>query len=242
MSLRAQAGFLRGLRVRIIALLVAAVCGVVVIDLEGVHVSGVLEFLAFSTALTATLFTSIRRPDKDWYEGRAAAESVKTLVWRYMVRGESFDIGDGEASALLLVEIDAVTTDLAAIEVVPEDGTESITGPMRSARALDYEAHRRLYRESRYAAKAEWNKKRAKFWSSTTIATAWLQAKQHDNLATAYSLTALELSGVLSELDGIESEVQWAPFVGQAEEAISREHTLWRASRGIRIKPKKPRN
>jgi hypothetical protein len=64
--------------------------------------------------------------------------------------------------------------------------------------------------------------------------TAWVQAKHHQNLTTAYSITHQELASISSEVDLVEDEDDWAVFVGQAEEAISREHTLWRASRGIR--------
>jgi len=32
-----------------------------------------------------------------------------------------------------------------------------------------------------------------------------------------------------------DDEDEWATFVNESEEAISREHTLWRASRGVDI-------
>ncbi|KQP29325.1 hypothetical protein ASF38_00685 [Aeromicrobium sp. Leaf272] len=63
--------------------------------------------------------------------------------------------------------------------------------------------------------------------------TSWSQAKQYSTLATAYGITAQELATIKSEIDSV-PESEWADYVGQAEEAISREHTLWRASRGIR--------
>jgi hypothetical protein len=72
-------------------------------------------------------------------------------------------------------------------------------------------------------------------------ASAWSQARQHSNLATAYSVTALELGSVLDELDALRDESDWSKFVGESEEAISREHTLWRASRGIRIRTRRSR-
>jgi SMODS and SLOG-associating 2TM effector domain 1 len=40
-----------------------------------------------------------------------------------------------------------------------------------------------------------------------------------------------ELSAISGQVDWSASERDWAHFVDQAEEAISREHTLWRASR-----------
>jgi uncharacterized membrane protein len=62
---------------------------------------------------------------------------------------------------------------------------------------------------------------------------AWIEAKQHRNLATAYGIASQELASIATELPMVSSEERWAALVGQAEEAISREHTLWRASRGL---------
>ena len=64
--------------------------------------------------------------------------------------------------------------------------------------------------------------------------TAWLQTKQHRNLATAYAVTVLELASVRSKIASQQTELDWAAFVNDAEEAFSREHTLWKASRGVR--------
>jgi hypothetical protein len=64
--------------------------------------------------------------------------------------------------------------------------------------------------------------------------TAWLQTKQHRTLATAYAVTALELASARAKIMNQNSEADWAKFVSDAEEAISREHTLWKASRGVR--------
>src|SRR5258706_10202768 len=47
--------------------------------------------------------------------------------------------------------------------------------------------------------------------------TAWLQAKQHRMIATAYTVTALELASVRSKIADQNSEVQWAKFVNDAE-------------------------
>lgn len=63
--------------------------------------------------------------------------------------------------------------------------------------------------------------------------TAWLQTKQHRTLATAYVVAALELASVRARIANQNTEAEWAKFVSDAEEAISREHTLWKASRGV---------
>jgi hypothetical protein len=62
-------------------------------------------------------------------------------------------------------------------------------------------------------------------------AAGWLSFRQHSTLQAAYALTGVELGqqvGVLRRA----SEADWASAVADAEEAISREHTMWLASRG----------
>lgn len=60
---------------------------------------------------------------------------------------------------------------------------------------------------------------------------AWLSLKQHESLARAYSYAANELGIAASRLHNVRDEAEWSAEVDNAEEAISREHIMWRASR-----------
>ena len=60
---------------------------------------------------------------------------------------------------------------------------------------------------------------------------AWLSLKQHESLARAYAYAALELALASTRLQSVIDEEEWASEVDKAESAISREHTMWRASR-----------
>lgn len=60
---------------------------------------------------------------------------------------------------------------------------------------------------------------------------AWLALKQHTTLRSAYALTAAELETQVATLTAAE-DADWPTAVADAEEAISREHTMWLASRG----------
>jgi hypothetical protein len=280
-SLAAQARFFRAMRVRITALLIATVAGALGVSIAGVAATGIIAFLSFVVALVAELYLAIAKPDRAWYEGRAAAESAKTLTWRFAVRSESFErVTDAEATKRLTQDLREVLTDLRDIDVDPSDQGNQVTAPIQEARRAAFADRRKLYRESRivdqqnwYSGKAAWNRRRAARWFGVGIvaegagivagalvafdivhfdllgilgavgvaASAWSQARQHSNLATAYSVTALELGSVLDELDALRDESDWSKFVGESEEAISREHTLWRASRGIRIRTRRSR-
>lgn len=61
--------------------------------------------------------------------------------------------------------------------------------------------------------------------------TAWVSLRQLSTLARAYTFVANELAIVRSRLELVEDEAAWAGEVADAEDAISREHTMWRASR-----------
>jgi hypothetical protein len=55
----------------------------------------------------------------------------------------------------------------------------------------------------------------------------WTQIKKFNELASAYSLTAHEISLIEAKADTPTTEVEWSDFVNEAELAFSREHTQW---------------
>ncbi|WP_309105219.1 DUF4231 domain-containing protein [Microbacterium sp.] len=273
-SLTGQNQYLLAMRVRLGGLVLGTIGGSVFVSTGFVALGGWMALGGFLVALVAEIWNAVQKPDRAWYEGRAAAESAKTLAWRYAVKGESFEDGT-DANRELVARVTELLDDLKDVDLPSSSKTtDQVTAKMREIRSASFEERRSAYREGRiedqrswYAKKADWNRKAAHGWTlllfvfellgvvggvllitgTLTVdllglfaalaaaVTAWTQAKQFKTLATAYGVTAQELSGVKNELDEVKDEAEWAQFVGQAEEAISREHTLWRASRGVRI-------
>jgi hypothetical protein len=260
--------------VRLGALLVAAFGGALTLTTAGgFQVGGGLAFLAFACALGAELFLATTSPLTTWYQGRAAAESAKTLAWRYMVRAEPFEGETADVDKQFLSQTHSLLQDLQSISLsTAEPNAQQISDKMRQIRAMDFEERRKVYLADRiadqqrwYSEKARWNDRRARTWVLVSIVLeiagllggalkafglvnfdllgflaaaagsvlAWIEAKQHRNLATAYGIASQELTSIATELLTVNSEQRWAAFVAQSEEAISREHTLWRASRGL---------
>jgi len=238
--------------------------------------AGVAAALCFLIALLVELYLLKNKPERSWYEGRAAAESVKTLSWRYMMGAEPFSI-DGPQADIDCAFLDRLNDVLSVLKdvdlVVGPDVGEQVGPAMRAVRVASLDERKSVYEGNRvreqqdwYSVKAIWNRNRATLWTLAMIAveaagtiaailktvgvvrddllglggalvaamTAWLQTKQHRTLATAYSVTALELSSIRSRIAHQKTEEDWSKFVGDAEEAFSREHTLWKASRGVR--------
>ena len=272
-SQAAQRRFLSASRFRLSALVAAAVFGTLTLTLGRVDLAGIGAAGALGAALGTEVYLLTLRPERQWYNARAAAESAKTLAWRYVVGGEPFGVerdNERDTDRLLLSRLAEITTDLRDFALVPrsQDGSQ-ITDGMRKARSLPLEERRQRYllgrirdQQAWYARRAMHNERRASSWMVTLAAlealglvaaalratqiididlaaiagalaaagVAWLQTRQHQTLASSYAIAAQELAGIASRVDWPATEPAWAHFVDEAEEAISREHTLWCAS------------
>lgn len=77
----------------------------------------------------------------------------------------------------------------------------------------------------------------ASFWPTDAFVTlaasllSWIQAKRYQELATSYSLTAHEIGFIRQQASSAMSDSDLSTFVGDAENAFSREHTQWVARR-----------
>jgi hypothetical protein len=265
---------------QLVLLIVAAVAGAFTLrvgarPLDWAGLAGAAAFVS-AAVLRADLLRST--PERNWYNARAAAESVKTLAWRYAVAGAPFGAGlpDDEADELLLDRLRGITRDLPGLDLAPdEDAGALITPWMQRLRGLDLEQRKLAYDQGRakdqqewYARKAKWNRGRVRNWNTVVLtaealgaggamlkatgavdidllgisgalvagATAWLQARQHENQSLAYGRASFELAFVRANLRKVQSEQDWGRFVDGAEESISREHTLWRASQATEPK------
>lgn len=273
-SKEGQRDYLKWTRGRLQLALAAALFGGIAATVDN---HGRVEKTAAALALTAfiaALLTEVHllrdKPEERWYNGRALAESVKTLAWRYMAGAAPFppSLSDDEARDVLLTRIHDLTTEANLPGLT--FGQAQVTDRMREVRALDFADRKSVYlalrvadQEGWYNAKARLNKQNSGKWRSILIlfevlgvatstvslldladvdassvvaaaiaaAGAWLEVKQYDNLSSAYSLTATELGFVRMTGENVTTEADWSRYVVSAEQAISREHTMWLARR-----------
>ncbi len=61
---------------------------------------------------------------------------------------------------------------------------------------------------------------------------SWAQTRQYGSISRAYSIASHELMTIKSDIRHKQPN-EWPRFIDESEDAISREHTLWRASRGV---------
>ena len=253
---------------RLSALLIVAAT-VALADPYG-QLAAIVALVPISTAVICEIILLVKRPEQFWYRSRAVAESTKSLAWRYQVGGRPIGLRmtQEEADSEVTERLRKVLDEFHDLELPPAH-QEQVTPQMRKLRSLPLKERIAAYGEDRitdqrawYAAKADWNRRRANqfqigliiielaaFATAILVAIAgstlgaysllaalaiagvgWLQIKQFRSLANSYAVASHELSAISSTIGSINSEENWEEFVDRAEEAISREHTLWLAS------------
>lgn len=265
-SLTGQRRYIRGTKWRLVLAVGAAVCGV--LDQRAAFVALVVVFM---TTIFVEFWLLAERPEQAWYDGRALAESTKTLAWRYAVGGSPFpaDVPQADAQLRFLERLRDLLREAPATSLAPM-GSAAVTDAMNDLRGRDFATRKKAYVRHRvedqlgwYTKKAQDNVVRARRWRMLLITvealglaaavlrltgvldfdlagvlaavlgagSAWFAVRQYETLGRAYTFAATELSVVHDRLAHT-TEASWAQEVADAEEAISREHTMWRASRG----------
>jgi hypothetical protein len=69
--------------------------------------------------------------------------------------------------------------------------------------------------------------------AATGAGLAWVQTKRFQELAASYSLTVHDISLLQAKLSDARTDANFSLFVGDAENAFSREHIQWRARRDV---------
>jgi hypothetical protein len=200
----------------------------------------IAALVLLTVGLTGTIALLQESPEADWYRGRALAESVKTLSWRYMMCAEPYSHGlpPGEADRKLIQELSALLSFYLNLRLKDQKRWYS--------RSAD-RAHKWLTR-CRWTlvgiqlclvltaiSTLPWPRQPFSAVGLMSALAASVIAWQHMNefggLAVAYNLTAHELAGQESLIGPVDTNKSLEDFVLNAERAISREHTLWRARR-----------
>ncbi|WP_082505271.1 DUF4231 domain-containing protein [Deinococcus sp. Leaf326] len=260
-------------RISLVLLIGIAVLGVFSFEDENSKLNiAFASGIAIAISIIINLILLSNKPDKDWYDGRAVAESVKTKSWRFMMRSDPYIQDDAE---ILFDEVLRRIRDERPSFVSKLDAntasSNQVTPKMQHVRSLSFNERKTIYLNKRiedqrrwYATKSDFNKSKAKMWSNinlisqivilllcfavvrwsnipisiigvlTTLVScivAWVQLKKYQELSNSYGLAAQELASIFGQGTRITQEDQFGIFVSDAENAISREHTMWSARR-----------
>lgn len=250
-----------------LALLVVASAG----GLVAAEWGGWLSLIAFLGSIVLTALAVYRKTEQDWYDGRAAAESIKSLTFKYAVGGEPFGIVTEHPDRRFTDAIARLTSELKQLgSAVKSSDTAPALDRLRDLRATPLATRQAAYREQRLEDQASWYVTRAGEHRSTarrwrvvmfasqllgatgaalkglglievdalsllaTIAAAaagWIAAGDYIETARAYDFAAIELQQALETFGSVNDEKEWARYVADCEQAMSREHTMWLARR-----------
>ncbi len=277
----AQRTHLRLTRLELGLLVLAAAAGAVrvTVGARDIDLAGLLAVVLFATTLVLRAYRMSVRPTTVWQDTRAAAESIKTLCWRYAVGSRLFpaQLDDAEADRLFVERLQEILDSIRGVQAVQPASSQygEVTPWMRRLRSASLAERREAYERDRiedqqrwYAGRAESNRRRAQQWNLVVLtlellgvvvgvvkafsllgggsgaagllglvatvgaaAAAWVQTKQYATLASAYAIANEELAAIRVLIPYAATEDEWAAFVDSTETAISREHTMWRASR-----------
>lgn len=272
LSLASQTHFFRALRAHLLTLVVTAILSIISIPHWSI---AALQLLALLGALGCSIYLFAMRPDRLWYTGRAVAESIKTITWRYVCRAEPFQGDDAAAQNDFRHKLKAIVEqNREVVQSLTEhlDGVQ-ITPVMDQMRARSLEERRSTYAASRiadqltwYAKKAAFNRRMSRgffwaliavnsiavvcaivriaspdqpFWPTDVFVAAaasllsWMQAKRFSELAGSYALAAHEIGLIREQSQLSNTDETFSLFVGDAENAFSREHTQWIARKDV---------
>lgn len=272
LSLSSQNKFFLALKVHLVLLVATAVLSVISVSHWFIAVSQVVCLLG---ALFCSVYLFGKRPDRHWYSGRAVAESIKTISWRFISKAEPFQGDENIARSEFQQKLKAIVDqnrDVAKALTEYLDGPQ-ITDAMLKLRAQTLSERKDTYAKGRirdqltwYAKKSTFNRKasdkyfvalicvnaiaviaaviRIKFiatpnWPTDVFVAgaasllSWMQAKRYSELAASYSLAAHEI-GIIREQSMLpDTDEKFSLFVGDSENAFSREHTQWIARQDV---------
>ena len=119
--------------------------------------SGVFLFISF----ILSLFLMIKKYEDIWYRGRALAESIKTLSWRYMTKSEYFDstISDEDAKKRFISRIKEIKSEFQDIEkeLSPNDLILGfITEKMEEVRSKSLDQRKTFYFKQSIQIQIDW--------------------------------------------------------------------------------------
>ncbi|HCL5072186.1 TPA: DUF4231 domain-containing protein [Salmonella enterica] len=174
-SARAQSLFLKLVQVEYILLIVTAVNAS--ISYEHRYVANLYFFTALAFLLWVRSYLNF---EQKWYKYRALTESIKTTTWKFAMKAEPFNTGNGinDAKHFSSYIKDIIDGGKYAIKdsVLDIVSQESMSICLKQIRELDYQARRDFYVEYRitdqrdwYANKALFNKKCGRAWSFSIL-------------------------------------------------------------------------
>ena len=184
LSIDSQKRYLNIIRIDLLAMVFAALLAIYSFQTTDyklfIHI---LTGLALLLGLILTIILKSKEYEDVWYQGRALAESCKTISWRFSMCSEYFeyDISTEEVKKRFINRIRKMANEFSNLSSSLDSkilNKEIITDKMLELRGLSFQEKKDYYITNRienqkewYAEKAEWNKGKSEFWFWVIIAS-----------------------------------------------------------------------
>ncbi|MFF4651715.1 DUF4231 domain-containing protein [Streptomyces sp. NPDC001380] len=204
-------------RLHLALLTAAAVAG----SADQPWIAGVSAGLFF-LAMCASGLANLHNPQGLWYEGRAVAESVKTLAWKYAVRADTYTpppTAVEDAESLYRLQLTGVLHAFRRSRAVPSGVRTDVTEGMQRLRGAPLAVRRDVYLRERVQQQHDWYASRAHRCERAARFTGFLSV-------------ALPLLGVLLSVPRIEGDFSY-DILG-AVAALAASSTAWAQLRQYR--------
>ncbi|OIJ66273.1 DUF4231 domain-containing protein [Streptomyces mangrovisoli] len=156
----------RAVRTQLLLLLAATASATFAERLHS-HAAAIVAACLYALTVVTGTYTSRRRARAHWQVHRAAAESLKSLAWQYMVHGGPFHSRVPDPDGLFAERLEERLRDLRKVGWQDSRGGPAargagqITPAMRSVRAKSFEARRDIYLRDRMLEQFVWYHNRA---------------------------------------------------------------------------------
>ena len=248
-------------------------------DDESKRLSAILLALLFAIELGIRYYIHFSKLQDDWYYGRAVAESIKTMTWKFAMRPAKKESQNSHEEQFnqQIFNVLKIWEGLRP-NLKESDAENFVSQNLAEVKSkVDWQKKREYYRRGRILNQQKWYKERAAknkelgkqyfaltilcyalamvlsilyinnldHWNFvpliTVIASAmisWTQLNHFRDLNNAYTVARIEIEEILKQMANA-TEDDFYELVEDAENAFSREHTLWMARKDADILAKR---
>jgi conflict system pore-forming effector with SLATT domain len=187
-SVEGQRRHIRGVRLRLTFAIIAAGTGITSLRVgaSGIDLLSIGTVIALVVVVSVEFYLKAVRPEDTWYDGRALAESAKSLSWRYAVGAVPFPKGGANAGPEYVTRLEMLLHDAPTTSIKPTSAP-AVTPAMLALRDSSLAVRREVYLRDRIAEQQSWYANKA---------------GQTGNLAHRWEviLLTVEITGILAAL------------------------------------------
>jgi SMODS and SLOG-associating 2TM effector domain 3/SMODS and SLOG-associating 2TM effector domain 1 len=180
-SLSAQSAYFWGLRSYLVLLAVAALISFL---WPKDPIAAMISAVLFMITLGILVILKVKRPDDLWYNGRAVAESVKTMAWRWSMRSEPYENTNDIAiiSKQFIDELkDILHQNRSISKYLQSDAgiQDPISETMQKIRDLPFEERLAIYTDQRINNQYKWYSNKSLFNRHRSMQWFWMSIVLH---------------------------------------------------------------